>query len=65
MQGGVRIKGNVVTFYKNLTIVNTLPYTPATAVIEELDLDEEDYIQIQELVCYSAEPQKDEAGLRA
>ena len=30
-----------------------------------MDLDEEDYIQIQELVCYSPEPQKDEAGLRA
>ena len=44
MQGGVRIKGNVVTFYKNLTTVNTLPYTPAAVAIEKLDRDEEDYI---------------------
>ena len=65
MQGGVRIEGNMVTFYKNLTTINTLPYVPVTAAIEELQLEEEDYIQIQELVLYSAEPQKDEDKLRA
>ncbi|CAD5192417.1 unnamed protein product [Musa acuminata subsp. malaccensis] len=26
MQGGVRIEGNTITFYKNLTTINTLPY---------------------------------------
>ena len=65
MQGGVRIEGNTITFYKNLTTINTLPYVPVTAAIEELELEEEDYIQIQELVLYSAEPQKDENKLRA
>ncbi|CAD5192308.1 unnamed protein product, partial [Musa acuminata subsp. malaccensis] len=47
MQGGVRIEGNMVTFYKNLTTINTLPYIPTVAAIEELDLEEDDYIQIQ------------------
>lgn len=53
MQGGVRIEGNTVTFYKNLTTINTLPFVSAAAAIEELDLEEENYIQIKELINYS------------
>ncbi|XP_064971621.1 uncharacterized protein LOC135616362 [Musa acuminata AAA Group] len=65
MQGGVRIEGNIVTFYKNLTTVSTLPYIPAAAAIEELDLEEDDYIQIQEAVYFSAEAQQSDSTIRA
>lgn len=56
MQGGLRIEGNVVTFYKNLTTINTLPSANSLAAIEELELDEEEYLQIKEMVHYFAAP---------
>ena len=65
MQGGVRIEGNTVTFYKNLTTINTLPYISTAAAIEELGLEEEDYIQIQEAVLYSAEAQQSDRNIKA
>lgn len=52
MQGGVRIEGNIVTFYKNLTVINTTLTTTVVASIEELDLEEDEYIGIQEAVYY-------------
>ena len=65
MQGGVRIEGNIVTFYKNLTTINTLLYIPTTAAIEELDLEEDDYVQIHEAVFFSAEAQQSDNAIRA
>lgn len=56
MHGGVRIEGNVGTFYKNLTTINTLPSVTAATAIEEMDLEEEEYIQIQEIVSYNTGP---------
>ncbi|XP_042375935.1 uncharacterized protein LOC121969765 isoform X1 [Zingiber officinale] len=50
MQGGLRIEGNTVTFYKNLTTINTL--SSVHAAIEELEMDEDEYIQIKEMVHF-------------
>ncbi|XP_074560821.1 uncharacterized protein LOC141817011, partial [Curcuma longa] len=59
MHGGVRIEGNVVTFYKHITTINTLPAVTSAAAIEELDMDEDEYIQIQEMVASSiGQPQE-------
>ncbi|GMN37435.1 hypothetical protein TIFTF001_042642 [Ficus carica] len=48
MYGGVRIKGNEVTFYKNLTRINTSPEVSIGFLEEEVD--EEEYLKIQEAV---------------
>ncbi|KAG6500876.1 hypothetical protein ZIOFF_040734 [Zingiber officinale] len=50
MQGGVRIEGNSVTFYKNITSIATNQH--AVAAIEELELDEMEYLDIEERVNF-------------
>ena len=58
MQGGLRIEGNVITFYKNVTVVQTSTETVANkAAIEELDLDEIEYLTIQESVYFQTQIQ--------
>ncbi|ATV81254.1 polyprotein [Grapevine badnavirus 1] len=49
MYGGVRIEGNVVTFYKNLTVINTSQSTEIARMLQE-DVDDEELWQIQEAV---------------
>ncbi|KAG6533286.1 hypothetical protein ZIOFF_007152 [Zingiber officinale] len=46
MQGGSRIEGNTVTFYKNVTTIITSQNV--TSAIEELELDEMEYLDIKE-----------------
>ncbi|QED42803.1 ORF3 [Dioscorea badnavirus A] len=50
MGGGVRIEGSEVTFYKNVTTIRTQPFVAAPAAIEELDLEEEEFISIDQTV---------------
>ncbi|KAJ1685557.1 hypothetical protein LUZ63_016947 [Rhynchospora breviuscula] len=53
MQGGLRIEGNIITFYKNVTVVQTSTETVAnTVAIEELGLEEIEYLTIQDSVYY-------------
>ncbi|ASA40120.1 ORF3 [Dioscorea bacilliform virus] len=60
MGGGVRIEGNDVTFYKNVTTIKTLPYSSKTvAAIEELDLEEEEYISIASSTPKAAQSSKE------
>jgi hypothetical protein len=55
MQGGLRIEGNTITFYKNVTVVHTTTETVTQAVaIDELGLDELEYITIQEAVYHQS-----------
>nr|AYH52631.1 ORF3 [Dioscorea bacilliform AL virus 2] len=49
MAGGIRIEGDEVTFYKNVTTIKTLPYASAAASIEELDLEEEEFISLAQV----------------
>jgi len=55
MQGGLRIEGQMVTFYKNVTTITTRveAEVAATASIEELDLSGLEYIEIQRAVAYN------------
>ncbi|KAJ1688026.1 hypothetical protein LUZ63_019416 [Rhynchospora breviuscula] len=55
MQGGLRIEGQMVTFYKNVTTIATKvdAEVAATAAIEELDLSELEYLEIQRITAYS------------
>lgn len=56
MNGGIRIEGNEVTFYKKVTKIRTNPTTEvATAAIEELDMEEEFYQELQERVYFTEE----------
>nr|WOJ52281.1 polyprotein [Fig badnavirus 1] len=48
MYGGVRIEGNEVTFYKNLTRISTSPEVSVNSLDEEVC--EEEYLQVQEMV---------------
>nr|WKY95835.1 polyprotein [Dioscorea bacilliform BL virus] len=48
MNGGVRIEGNEVTFYKNVTTVKTVTEVPKVMAIEELEMEENEYIAIQQ-----------------
>ena len=51
MQGGLRIEGNIVTFYKNVTAIVTKTETEvADVAIQELDLNDLEYIEIKESV---------------
>ena len=51
MYGGVRIEGTSVTFYKNVTTINTsMELETAKAAIAELGMDELEYQQLQEMV---------------
>ena len=51
MQGGLRIEGNIITFYKNVTAIVTKTETEAIeAAIQELDLGDLEYIEIKESV---------------
>ncbi|KAJ4747684.1 polyprotein [Rhynchospora pubera] len=48
MQGGLRIEGQMVTFYKNVTTIATRvdAEVVASAAIEELELSEVEYFEI-------------------
>ncbi|UVW45035.1 ORF3 [Badnavirus tessellopandani] len=48
VSGGVRIEGSDITFYKNIVTLRTTPETARSCSIQELDLDEDEYIQIKE-----------------
>lgn len=51
MYGGLRIEGNTLTFYKNVTSINTSEEAKmAAAAIEELEMDEPEYLATQEMV---------------
>ncbi|KAJ4791287.1 polyprotein [Rhynchospora pubera] len=55
MQGGLRIEGQMVTFYKNvITIAIKVDAKVVTsAAIEELELSELEYFEIQRITAYS------------
>ncbi|KAJ4791831.1 polyprotein [Rhynchospora pubera] len=55
MQGGLRIEGQMVTFYKNVTTITTKvdAEVAASAAIEELELSELEYFEIQRITAYS------------
>ncbi|KAJ1685927.1 hypothetical protein LUZ63_017317 [Rhynchospora breviuscula] len=55
MQGGLRIEGQMVTFYKNVTTIATKvdAEVTASAAVEELDLSELEYLEIQRITAYS------------
>ncbi|KAJ4730477.1 polyprotein, partial [Rhynchospora pubera] len=55
MQGGLRIEGQMVTFYKNVTTIATKvdAEVAASAAIEELELSELEYFEIQRITAYS------------
>ncbi|KAI3823149.1 hypothetical protein L1987_04581 [Smallanthus sonchifolius] len=54
MNGGIRIEGDEVTLYKKVTRLKTNQTTEVnTAAIEELDMDEEFYQELQETVFFS------------
>ncbi|ATZ69522.1 ORF3 polyprotein [Cacao swollen shoot Ghana R virus] len=48
MQGGLRIEGNTITFYKFLTSVQT---STIAAVIEEEEVEETDYLRLTEILA--------------
>lgn len=48
MHGGVRIEGNTLTFYKNITAITTKQ--EALSTLAELEMEEEEYLRIQEQV---------------
>lgn len=50
MNGGVRIEGDTVTFYKNVTSVKTQQQVPKVLALEELEMEEEEYIEIQQSI---------------
>jgi ribonuclease HI len=55
MQGGLRIEGTILTFYKNVTVVQTTTETVAhTVAIEELGLDEIEYVTIQDALYHQS-----------
>ncbi|KAJ3702232.1 hypothetical protein LUZ61_005937 [Rhynchospora tenuis] len=55
MQGGLRIEGQMVTFYKNITTIATKvdAEVASTAAIQELDLFELEYLEVQRITAYS------------
>ncbi|KAJ3689111.1 hypothetical protein LUZ61_018275 [Rhynchospora tenuis] len=55
MQGGLRIEGQMVTFYKNVTTIATKvdAEVASMAEIAELDLSELEYMEIQRSTAYS------------
>lgn len=54
MKGGVRIEGNMVTFYKNLTTLETQPEVSFIAKsIPELDMDYDELQLVQETVYFN------------
>ncbi|KAJ3688186.1 hypothetical protein LUZ61_017350 [Rhynchospora tenuis] len=55
MQGGLRIEGQMVTFYKNVTTIATKvdAEVASMAEIAELDLSELEYMEIQRSIAYS------------
>ncbi|XP_042386968.1 uncharacterized protein LOC121978734 [Zingiber officinale] len=54
MQGGLLIEGNQATFYKNVTTIAT--NQSATTAIEELELNEDEYLEIQEKIFFAGVP---------
>ncbi|KAJ4818654.1 polyprotein [Rhynchospora pubera] len=54
MQGGLKIEGQMVTFYKNITTIATKvdAEIAASAAIEELELSELEYFEIQRITAY-------------
>ncbi|KAJ3691582.1 hypothetical protein LUZ61_020746 [Rhynchospora tenuis] len=61
MQGGLRIEGQTITFYKSVTTITSRPDAEVTAMAEiaELDLSEVEYHEIQRCIAYSAEEQSE------
>nr|ABI47987.1 ORF4 protein [Dioscorea bacilliform virus] len=55
MNGGVRIEGDTVTFYKNVTTIQTQQQVPKLLALEELEMDEDEYIELQQSIS-SIEP---------
>ncbi|KAD5508025.1 hypothetical protein E3N88_15728 [Mikania micrantha] len=56
MNGGIRIEGDEVTLYKKVTRIRTNPTIEiSAAAIKELDMDEELYQELQEMVFFSKE----------
>ncbi|KAJ4816125.1 polyprotein [Rhynchospora pubera] len=55
MQGGLRIEGQMVTFYKNVTTIakKVDAEVAASTAIEELELSELEYFEIQRITAYS------------
>ncbi|KAJ1696376.1 hypothetical protein LUZ63_004888 [Rhynchospora breviuscula] len=55
MQGGLRIEGQMVTFYKNVTTIATKvdAEVAASAAVDELHLSELEYLEIQRITAYS------------
>ncbi|KAJ3697281.1 hypothetical protein LUZ61_000986 [Rhynchospora tenuis] len=55
MQGGLRIEGQMVTFYKNVTTITTKvdAEVAASGAIGEMDLSELEYLEIQMMFAYS------------
>ena len=55
MYGGIRIEGQTVTFYKNVTTIETHAEVQAhVAAIPKLDLTEEEYLLIKEVVLFTS-----------
>nr|ANV20890.1 ORF3 protein [Dioscorea bacilliform RT virus] len=50
MSGGVRIEGDNVTFYKNVTTIKTQQEVSKVLSLEELEMNEDEYISIQQSV---------------
>ncbi|KAJ3697529.1 hypothetical protein LUZ61_001234 [Rhynchospora tenuis] len=61
MQGGLRIEGQTITFYKSVTTITSRPDAEVTAMAEiaELDLSEVEYHEIQRCIAYSAGEQSE------
>lgn len=54
MSGGLRIENETVTFYKNITTIQTPQHAYAhLAIVEELEMDHEEYMEIQEAVYFN------------
>ncbi|KAF3772221.1 Polyprotein P3 [Nymphaea thermarum] len=52
MKGGMKIEGETITFYKNITTVQTSQEARITSLVE----DENEYLAVQEEVYYVVEP---------
>lgn len=48
MQGGLRIEGDEVTFYKNVTTIKTQQMVSKVLALEELEMTEDEFIEVNE-----------------
>ena len=59
MKGGIRIEGDEITIYKKVTKIKTSDQTEiAELAITELEVDEEDYLEINESIYFNQEGSK-------